>query len=429
MESKHNKPNPRLNSLWIFLAIALIFCSCENREAFAPKVQDTTTSSARKELSFLSFKNTQQALHKKKSQKKWVTRANGGKLNLAHGTASRAAGNLMYGNSKRAPYKIYRIDPHNLSQTTVAGRLAFASRAIAMHPATGLLYYVGVEPVNGVFPVATWDPETNTNTILPNGSSFRPAAKLAFGPDGTLYGVKRNRSKRLYTIDTTTGKWTLFRVYNSPLHYRGDFAFDPEGTFYNINAYTSALQIIDLESNHVTTVGTIGPDNFSGLCSGNKGQLYATTRTGRVGKINKHNAFGRSIGSAGVGRIDDLAPVFAHRELTYAEISLEIPPGSISEDAEVEISIETTEIVGGIGVTFQPHGVTFNSPAALNIVAHGVDLTGVSPDEVNIYYDNPETGLWEPMEKERIIVDIHNGIVQVLNALIPHFSRYALSKD
>ncbi len=116
-------------------------------------------------------------------------------------------------------------------------------------------------------------------------------------------------------------------------------------------------------------------------------------------------------------------------ELSYASVSLQILPGSMSNDAEIGLNLETTELQGGVAVTFQPHGTVFSTPAILNITAHGVDFAGVDPNSVDIYYDNPETGLWEPMQRDQLIVDIISGTVQVINAQLPHFSRYALGAE
>lgn len=52
-----------------------------------------------------------------------------------------------------------------------------------------------------------------------------------------------------------------------------------------------------------------------------------------------------------------------------------------------------------------------------------------APNTVNLYCDNPEAGMWEPMQRGQMIVDAAAGTVQVIHALLPHFSRYALGAE
>ena len=80
-------------------------------------------------------------------------------------------------------------------------------------------------------------------------------------------------------------------------------------------------------------------------------------------------------------------------------------------------------------MTFQPHGIIFSQPAILNLEALGVDFSGVNPDDVDIFYDNPATGQWEPMQRDDIIVDVNLGRIQVINARLDHFSRYAIGDE
>jgi hypothetical protein len=110
-------------------------------------------------------------------------------------------------------------------------------------------------------------------------------------------------------------------------------------------------------------------------------------------------------------------------------VTLEVPPNAISEDAEFELSLETSELHGGVAVTFEPHGIIFNQPVVLNLIAHGVDFSNVDPTAINVYYDNSETGQWELMQRDDVLVDAVNGMIQVINAQLPHFSRYAIGME
>jgi len=71
----------------------------------------------------------------------------------------------------------------------------------------------------------------------------------------------------------------------------------------------------------------------------------------------------------------------------------------------------------------------FANPAILNVEARGVDLNGADSNAIHIYYDNQNTGQWEQMVCDDIIVDVNAGTIQVINAQLLHFSRYALAAD
>ena len=110
-----------------------------------------------------------------------------------------------------------------------------------------------------------------------------------------------------------------------------------------------------------------------------------------------------------------------------AMVSLEVLPGSVTEDAELSINLDDEDLSGDVFLTFGPHGTVFNPSALLNIEASGLDLSGGDPSTIDIFYDNQDTGEWEPMPKETLIVDQNEGYIKVVNAQLPHFSRYAVA--
>jgi len=412
------------------LAFSLMFFSCENSDPVSASISNIEKPAAQKQLNFLKLKHTTNTLNKKKRSKKWVTKTQGGNLHLKHGTASGAEANSMYAVNLSAPYNVYKVDPANPDNPVLVGQLAFSSGAIALHPENGKIYYLGSELVNGVYQVGVMDPETNTNAILPGGSSFKPAKKLAFRPDGTLFGVKSYDTNKLYTIDITSGVWTLYTNLTQNLQNSGDMAFSPDGqSLYSVGGQYARLKVTDVASGSVMALGKVGQRYVRGLCFGDDGQLYYGTKNGRIGIVDQSTGVGSIIGSTGLAKINDLAPVIAATELSFAEVSLDILPGAVDADVEIEVNLETTELVGGVAMTFSPHGTVFNTPAILNIEAHGVDFTGVDPNAIDIFYDNQETGQWEPMPRDQIIVDVISGIIRVINAQLPHFSRYALAAD
>ncbi len=414
-----------LTAAALLTGLAMNFNACSEK---SPMSSQMATFSNEKGLKVLKFGDSSHSLFKKKNIKKWVTKASGGSLALEHGLNSGGDAGVLYGVSYNSPYNLYKIDPSDPGNPELAGQLAFKTKAIAVHPETGMVYYVSRNKQNGLYPFAVWDPATNANTILSSQNSIRPCDKLTFGSDGKLYAVDRDNKDDMYTIDTATGAWSFLGTFNNHLSAYGDMAFG-NGVFYNVNGYNSKFQIIDLASNTLSTIDKTNLNDMSGIASGSDGVLYICRDNGYLYSVNTSTAQTTYLGNTGIADLEDLASPYFESELAFASVSLDIPANSISDDAEIELSLETTELLGGVAVTFEPHGITFSDPAVLNIEAHGVDFTGIDPNAVNVYYDNLETGQWELMQRDNIIIDVNAGTVRVINAKLPHFSRYAIGAE
>jgi len=100
---------------------------------------------------------------------------------------------------------------------------------------------------------------------------------------------------------------------------------------------------------------------------------------------------------------------------------------TISQDAGLVLSMTDALLSGEVDVSFQPHGITFSEPALLNIEAKNIDLSGVKTKNIGIFYVNEETGKWEEMQTYDIIVKKKEGYLKIIDAEIPHFSRYAVA--
>ena len=108
------------------------------------------------------------------------------------------------------------------------------------------------------------------------------------------------------------------------------------------------------------------------------------------------------------------------------KINLEIPPYSIVENTYISLSTDDAYLMGDVYLTFGPHGTLFSPPAILNFQVSGLDLSGIDPDLVDIFYDNQDNGLWELMPRESITIDVEAGYIEVEDAEFSHFSRYAI---
>ena len=65
----------------------------------------------------------------------------------------------------------------------------------------------------------------------------------------------------------------------------------------------------------------------------------------------------------------------------------------------------------------------FGTPAILNFKFTGVDLTGIDPGTIKFVYYNAETGELSETGGTPII-DLDSCTLQIVNAVIPHFSRW-----
>ena len=419
----------------LLIGAGIFFSGCDKSSVFSPDtsidVTDAAFSNGKKQPNFLKLKSDRQGLNKVEKTKKWIYRFWGGRLHLQHGASNDPEANNLYAVDLKSPYNVYKVDPTNLSNPELVGQLAFSTAGIALNPQNGKIYYAERLVGDGFYQTAAFDPATGTNEILPGGTYTRPGQRLAFHPDGRLFCTYEDEGDKLYTIDTGSGNWTLFANLSESLLGGGDMTFSPDGQLlYSVGGANAKLQVTDVASGVVTTKqNTIGPVAIRGLNFGNDGQLYFATLDAQIGMVDFSTGVGTIFGSTGLARIDDLAPVIASTELTYSDVTLDIPRYALNENKEIEITLETTELMGGVAMTFSPHGTVFNTPAILNIEAHGVDFTGVDPNSVNIFYDNPDTGQWEPMNRDDVIIDINAGTVTVVNARLPHFSRYGVAAD
>ena len=72
---------------------------------------------------------------------------------------------------------------------------------------------------------------------------------------------------------------------------------------------------------------------------------------------------------------------------------------------------------------FNPSPFTFNIPVEYTITYEGLDLTGVNPADVDFYYVDP-SGALVKAEYTSLEVNIGLGRLVILDAKLPHFSRY-----
>jgi hypothetical protein len=77
----------------------------------------------------------------------------------------------------------------------------------------------------------------------------------------------------------------------------------------------------------------------------------------------------------------------------------------------------------GLVATFKPTFYKFNDRVTYTVTYTGIDLSGIDPENVRFAY-LATNGDVEYTQHEGITVDVSTGTIQVINAMIPHFSRY-----
>lgn len=185
---------------------------------------------------------------------------------------------------------------------------------LAIHPDNTHLYTVttfGTNPsTNSLYEV---DMVTGASTLIgPLGIGNISEGDLAFGDDGTLYGIM---ASKLYTIDTSTGAATLIgNPYGSDYSY---LSFDAAGTLFGIDNSSTPGQVATtldelnetnanvISSQTVTTMGGYGGMDWYQLggwmwvADGrNPGSVYAGNR--QLFRLNPNTGTFTTVGNLGL---------------------------------------------------------------------------------------------------------------------------------
>ena len=102
-------------------------------------------------------------------------------------------------------------------------------------------------------------------------------------------------------------------------------------------------------------------------------------------------------------------------------VSLTVLPHSVKDTTELSLIMDKKSF----DMEFGPPGTVFANPVLLNIIAVNLNLKKVNLETLGIYFDNPETGQWQKIDSENVVVDKENGFLRIRNTQVPHFSRYA----
>jgi len=160
------------------------------------------------------------------------------------------------------------------------------------------------------------------------------------------------------------------------------------------------------------------------ITSLNKGSTtvssWMTTKDGGHLEIVRGAAFAENHADSTIK--DDYKTV-DYETVSSLKVNLDVMGCCLREGIELSMTLDGQ----GVDMEFGPHGTTFLTPVLLNITAVGLDLREVNEETLALYYDNPETGQWEKVVNEGIEILKSSVYLRVLNAELPHFSRYAVA--
>ena len=109
-------------------------------------------------------------------------------------------------------------------------------------------------------------------------------------------------------------------------------------------------------------------------------------------------------------------------------VDLNVPANAIDYSKTITATFDDFDNIGEADLVFGPHGTQFSNPALLTMECKNFNLSGLNPNNIKFYYVNP-SGQWVVHPAHEIYVNVQWGTIRVVNAQIPHFSRYAIGVE
>ena len=97
---------------------------------------------------------------------------------------------------------------------------------------------------------------------------------------------------------------------------------------------------------------------------------------------------------------------------------LDFLPGAFSDWKNISMTFNT----GGAAMDFGPP-MQFQAVVEYTYKITGVDLTGVNPNTLDFVYIDANGNMYS-VEYDSVEMDQNTGMLKVVNAVLPHFSRY-----
>jgi len=151
-------------------------------------------------------------------------------------------------------------------------------------------------------------------------------------------------------------------------------------------------------------------------------------------KPNKGGTLSMSINETSSLELNNYRNYLYAIQTLKAQMTLTVPQHAVNSPVTISVTMDDQiSMIGDVDMEFAPHGLVFNTPAILNIEAYNLDLSSINVNDFGttfgIYYDNEDSGEWEKMDCDDIQINFTDGSVKVINAELPHFSRYAIGAE
>lgn len=101
-----------------------------------------------------------------------------------------------------------------------------------------------------------------------------------------------------------------------------------------------------------------------------------------------------------------------------------IPAGAFSSTETIEIIFDNEYAL----VDFYPSPFQFSLPLELTLIYDGVDIEGISADELDFYYVNDYMNFVELINHDEKVLNESENLIKIVNAELNHFSRYGWLK-
>jgi hypothetical protein len=100
-----------------------------------------------------------------------------------------------------------------------------------------------------------------------------------------------------------------------------------------------------------------------------------------------------------------------------AYVEMWVPAGAFSGTKTISATLNSETLYAD----FAPTPMTFNTPIYYTVEYFGVNLEGINPEDVDFYYID---GSGNMVRAEYSAIYVEDGWLCVVDAKIPHFSRY-----
>jgi len=97
---------------------------------------------------------------------------------------------------------------------------------------------------------------------------------------------------------------------------------------------------------------------------------------------------------------------------------LDFLPGAFSGTKTISMTFNT----GGAAMELGP-SMVFQAEVEYTYKIYGLDLTGVNPNTLDFVYIDANGDMYS-VEYDYVTMDASSGMLKVVNAILPHFSRY-----